>query len=409
MRLNDKGQKVPVLCSSDLCTACSACLNSCPQEAITMRENTHGEFHPYVNHDLCIGCGRCERACPELNGGRLNRHPDPVVYCCWLKDSVRRGQSTSGGAAYALSVTVIKNGGHVWGAAFDESMTPRYVEANTISELKPIQKSKYVQCAIGTCYRQIREELRRGELVLFTGTSCHVRGLLAFLRKDYPNLLTCDLVCHGVPGSGVFRKYREWLEQRYHDKLVGFQFRYKRKDGQEVGYCTVATFENLGEKKISLRENGYYVGFLRGIYFRSCCYDCQGNGIRRYSDFTVADFWGLGKVEPFNQWQQRTRGISMMALNSEKGRSFFEQIKPLLEFEERTVEKAICSNHPYIKSAAKPALSEIFWNEWQLKGWADLTSKYFSPGKREIISYVLKRITPPNLLSYIKYRMKWIK
>ena len=159
-----ENKKIPVLCSQEHCTACAACYNVCPKRAITMQEDTHGEIFPIVNESLCIGCGKCERVCPEMNVDRLERNGKPEVYCCWLKDANVRRNSTSGGAAYAISAAIIKKGGHVWGAAYDKDMYVRYTEANNLEELEPIQKSKYVQSAVGEAFQKIKQELDNGTM-----------------------------------------------------------------------------------------------------------------------------------------------------------------------------------------------------------------------------------------------------
>lgn len=395
--------KLPQLCSLDKCTACTACLNSCPQAAITMKENEKGELHPAISAEKCIGCGLCEKVCPEINDSLL-RNELPTVYSCWLKDSTNRKQSTSGGVAYAISCAVIEQGGHVWGAAYADNMSPVYVEANTIEELRPIQKSKYVQCAPRDCFKKIKKELDNGELVLFTGTSCHAKGLLSFLRKKYDNLLTLDLVCHGVPGQGVFRKYKEYLERRYNDELDFFIFRPKRmSDGQEETYYTLAHFKNRGDVKVQKAENGYFVGFQRNIFLRECCYNCLGNGCQRYTDFTVADFWGVGKVKPFPKWRERTRGISMLALNTANAKSFFEKIKDKMEYELRSIEEAIFSNLPYTQSSVKSPRAEEFWGDWRTLTWEELTVKYFTMVGKDKILYNIKRMFPPICYYMMNY------
>lgn len=395
--------KLPQLCDSDKCTACTACVNSCPQLAITMQENQKGELHPTINAEKCIGCGLCEKVCPEMNAF-LSRNEQPIVYSCWLKDSTNRKQSTSGGVAYAISCAIIELGGHVWGAAYSVDMSPVYVEANTIEELRPIQKSKYVQCALRDCFKKIKEELKRGELVLFTGTSCHAKGLLSFLHKKYDNLFTLDLVCHGVPGQGVFRKYKEYLESRYCDKLDFFTFRPKRiSDGQEEAYYTLAHFKNKGDVKVQKVENGYLIGFYRSIFLRECCYNCQGNGCKRYTDFTVADFWGLGRIKPFFAWRERTRGISMLALNTDKAKVFFEKIKEMMVYEVRSIEEATFSNLPYTQSAVKSPRTDAFWIDWQTLTWEELTTQYFMMVRKEKILYTIKRILPPICHCMLKY------
>lgn len=129
--MNNK-EITPQLCGSDKCTACSACYNVCPKCAITMRVDNCGESHPVVDMSKCIHCGLCEKVCPGVEGVELRRNGKPEVYCCWLKDAARRKESTSGGAAFAISQAVIKKGGHVWGAAYNDQMDVVYTEANTI-------------------------------------------------------------------------------------------------------------------------------------------------------------------------------------------------------------------------------------------------------------------------------------
>lgn len=41
------------------CTGCGACVESCPQKALSMKEGK-----PAVRRDACTLCGRCENVCP---------------------------------------------------------------------------------------------------------------------------------------------------------------------------------------------------------------------------------------------------------------------------------------------------------------------------------------------------------
>ena len=407
MQLMDK--PLPILCDSHCCTACSACVNSCKHDAIKMMEDERGELHPVIDKGKCIRCGLCEKVCPELFNNSPCKYDKPEVYYCWLKSIKSRKQSTSGGAGYAIACAVVKKGGHVWGAAYDENMTVRYIEADTVEDLSAIQKSKYVQSIVGNCYQQIKEELQRGELVLFPGTSCHVKGLRSYLRKDYPNLLTVDLICHGVPGYGIFKKYKEWLEQKYNDRMIYFDFRPKGRSGQEKGYCSQATFANLGNKTIEGKDNSYYVGFSRGIFLRNSCYQCSCKGEYRYADITIGDFWGLGKVSPFHNNRQRPYGISMLALNSEKGKSFLEYIRNDMFVEKRTYEEASISNGAYYRSCRKPLSNDLFWREWNILSWEELSNKYFKLTNKDWLGYWIKKSFHPTILSGIKSLFNHIK
>lgn len=396
-------KSLPTLCSPEACTACSACANICPVSAITMVENAYGEHHPSVDPDKCLGCKLCEKTCPEANPNLTTKNAAPTVYSCWLRNADDRKQSTSGGAAFAISSAVIRQGGHVWGAAFDANLQCRYTEANTIQQLRPIQKSKYVQSFVGDAFQKIKAELDNGDLVLFCGTGCHVKGLLAFLRRPYDNLLTLDLVCHGVPGQGSFRKYVSWLETKYSDRVINYVPRYKRPDGQELRFCRMASFERKGDVRLVLQDDSFYTAFVRGLTLRDNCFACAANGELRFSDFTVADFWGIGKIKPFHQNRQRPRGISMLALNSQKARDFFPKLSDLLESEERSYKEASLVNSPYYKSATKSPHREAFRSDYTKLTWDSLADKYMRFSLKQKIAYAIKSHVPPFISSMLNH------
>lgn len=366
-----------------------------------MAEDEYGELHPVISADQCISCGLCEQVCPELGITNIARYASPDVYSCWLKSAEERKESTSGGAAYAISKTIISKGGHVWGAAYSDDLSLRYVEANTIEELQPQRKSKYVQCYVGDCFKRIKSQLDVGDLVLFCGTSCHVKGLRSFLRKDYEKLFTLDLVCHGVPGQGVFKKYTEWLERRYDDKLINFAARYKKSNGQEILWCRLATFRKRGEVKIKGDEDGYLNGFYHNILLRDNCYKCTSNGEFRYADFTVGDFWGIGREKKIKNKGELRYGISMLALNSEKAKSLFANISEFLLFEKRTYSEASSVNTPYFRPATRSPHRSQFRKDWRTMDWGQLTNKYLRYTAKERILNIIKKYTP---LIYLKLK-----
>lgn len=400
----ENNKRIPQLCTADVCTACSACYNVCPNGAITMRVDAYGESHPCIDEAHCIQCGLCEKVCPGLDSGRLQRNGKPTIYCCWLKDATRRKESTSGGAAFAISQAIIQKGGHVWGAAYNEHMDVIYTEANSINELKVIQKSKYAQCIVDDAFRKIKKELDAGEFVLFAGTGCHVMGLKAYLRKDYAKLYAMDLVCHGVPGQGVFKKYKEWIEEKYGDSMVAYIPRPKREsDGQELGWYALAKFRHKGDMRLTGMDNSYFVGFQHNLYLRSACHSCRANGEERYSDFTVADFWGLGKVAPFKPYRERTLGISMLALNSEKAIQLFDELKDEMVYELRSYKEASFSNTQYYKSAIPSPLRNQFRTDFAKMSWEELVDRYMQTSIKEKILYSIKKFTPPICYYMLNY------
>ena len=49
--------------AGEACTACSACVDQCPVNAVTLGKDTKGNDQAIVDGDRCIGCGVCVRFC----------------------------------------------------------------------------------------------------------------------------------------------------------------------------------------------------------------------------------------------------------------------------------------------------------------------------------------------------------
>ena len=193
----------PVLCRAEDCTGCTACASVCPVNAIAMEPDHEGFLRPVIG-ERCILCHRCEQTCPILHPPVPGPAP-AAAHAVWNRDEAERTASSSGGFFSLLARHVLEQGGAVFGAALDEDMTARHVCARTVDELAPMRGSKYVQSDLGGSFSQVKALLEEGTAVLFSGVPCQVDGLKRYLGKDYPNLLTCDLVCHGVPSPAVFR------------------------------------------------------------------------------------------------------------------------------------------------------------------------------------------------------------
>lgn len=378
--MSETEKRPPVLCPPDQCTACMACEQTCPTAAISMQMNERGYNLPHIDPSKCINCNACERVCPIINE-RVVPQEKPTVLACWHKDDNVRMVSSSGGAFSALAAITLSHGGYVWGAAYNEDMQVVYTYTDTEEVLNKLRRSKYVQCHVGDAFKKIKAQLTEGKEVLFCGTSCHVRGLLSFIPKTLKSgLTTVDFICHGVPAPGVFKTYIDWIERRYNDKVNEFNFRDKTY-GVDNGVMSSAILKNKGKIKLIDKENSYMYGMLHNTFLRPCCLDCKSNGFLRESDFTIADFWGLGRKIPFTAENPREKGISLMALNSVKAKELYKNklLHINLNIEERTLQEALEGNGPYVKSAKAAANSETFWKEYQTaKSWDDVLH-FFKP------------------------------
>lgn len=217
------------LCDAKDCTGCMACGNACRFGAITFSPDNEGFLHPKIDPERCTGCKMCVRACPILTPcPPAGTQEEKRVFAAWAKDENIRDESSSGGVFSVLAKDVIAAGGVVFGAAFDERFSVRHVMAEDEDGLKNLRGSKYVQSDIGKTFSLAENFLKARRRVFFTGTPCQIAGLRMYLRKDYENLLTADIVCHGVPSPMVFESYKIWLESRLGSPLGDYKFRDKR-------------------------------------------------------------------------------------------------------------------------------------------------------------------------------------
>lgn len=189
----------------DKCCGCAACVQVCPKQCFSFEEDKEGFRYPVADRIKCIDCGLCEKVCPVINQYEAT---NPIkVYAAINKDEVIRMQSSSGGIFTLLAEKVIREGGVVFGAAFDENWEVQHTYVETIKDLAKLRTSKYVQSRMEDNYQRAKAFLKQGRKVMFTGTSCQIAGLKHFLRKDYDNLLAVDVICHGVPSPMVWRDY----------------------------------------------------------------------------------------------------------------------------------------------------------------------------------------------------------
>ena len=210
------------------CCGCSACVNICPNNAISMDIDDDGFKYPIVDVGKCINCGLCEKACPYNNEYiKKNIYDKSIAYGGWNNDDEIRKKSTSGGIFSAISKYILNNNGVVCGAIYNEKFEVVHEIIDNIDDLEKIYGSKYVQSDLKDNFRRIKKYLNDGRLVLFSGTPCQVSGLNSFLVKEYENLYTCDIVCHGVPSPKVFEKYKRELEEANNSEILNINFRDK--------------------------------------------------------------------------------------------------------------------------------------------------------------------------------------
>ena len=352
---------MPQLAHYDDCTGCMACNNACNHQAIGVVKDKAGFLHPVVIKENCVECNLCEKACPIVTPLEpMNAFPSS--YAVWHEKD--RTVSSSGGAFSAFARMVLAQGGVVVGAAFDKDLHLRHVIIDKVDELHVLRGSKYVQSEIGNTFKAIKEYLLEGQKVLFCGTPCQVAGLRGFIRKNYDHLLTADLICHGVPSDSVFQSYLIKLKNRLgkKDEVVA-NYEFRRRKGWTLN-PSVTTTSYCGP--LFEVDALYLDAFDKGAIFRESCYHCPFAQIPRTGDVTLGDFWGIGRHgKKFKH--NVTKGVSLLLVNSEKGKIALSTLGKDVFMEQRSVEEAIIENHNLIGSSVRHVLRdeiiEAFMNE----------------------------------------------
>lgn len=248
----------------------------------------------------------------------------PVAYAAINQNTEARENSSSGGVFFLLAEFVIEQGGVVFGARYDADWEVAHGYAEDLEGISAFMGSKYVQSRIGDTYIQAKEFLKQGRTVLFSGTTCQIYGLKAYLGKSYDNLITVDLICHGVPSPKVWREYLQLRTEGRKIKAVSFR---DKTEGWQV-FSLRIDFENGESYRQTLKKDVFMRGFLQDIYLRPSCYHCRFRGEHRDSDITLADLWGCRTVAPdmFDD-----KGTSLVLIQSEKGADIWKKIRSAMD------------------------------------------------------------------------------
>lgn len=315
--MSEKSRKTHIVAPPD-CTGCSLCANVCGHDAITMVWSEEGFLIPRVNEDACINCGVCVKKCPALQPAPAYRDDlkDTVpAYGAWHRDREVHRTSSSGGIFTALAEWTIGQGGCVFGVVWKDKETAVFAKAETMEEVAPMRGSKYIMAVVGSAFREVKAELRKGRRVLFVGTPCQVNALKAYLVKRYDALLvTVDIVCHGIPSRLMWEQYISEIEERTGKTVDHVLCRDKVTSWKE--YNLTVYFRDNSSETCMYWNNAYMRLFISGVAMNLCCYRCRYAALPRQGDLTLGDFWGVHQYHP--SWPLR-EGITAMMINTPTG------------------------------------------------------------------------------------------
>lgn len=356
------------------CCGCGACALKCPKQAISMQPDNMGFLIPVIDNQQCIDCGCCEKVCSFKKQQKHKQQP-LKVYGGQLKDLEALSKSQSGGAFWALACQIIENYGVVYGATLNDNFTATHIRVTSIHNLKRLRGSKYIQSVVGDIYCGVEADLKQGRKVLFSGTPCQVSGLMAYLSpKQYENLFTVDLVCHGVPSPQVWKDYLHWIENKVGDKITHCNFRNKKYGWRS--HLETFIFEKKGEVTQSIFKDLFY----SHLVIRESCHNCPFTNLSRVSDVTVGDYWGWSSGS--SRFCDK-KGVSLILINTIKGDELFEAAKQNLLIESSNVQDYL---QPQLKHPAeRPLEKDAFINDYHAKGFEYALRKYAIIGWRKNI------------------------
>ncbi len=376
------------------CCGCSACANACPKGCISMRLDEEGFLYPHVNTEICVNCRLCEKVCPIVN--KPVSFPALEIYAAKHADTHIQLKSSSGGMFTALAEEILKKGGVVFGAAFDKNWNVVHTYAENLLDLDKLRRSKYVQSDIGKTYQQAKQFLDQGRAVLFTGTPCQIAGLRNYLGKEYENLLTAELFCHGVPSPAVWQKFL--TENTQKGKISAIDFRHKHL-GWDASFLKISYSDGSSLPKVPrllrplvrakrglLLRRFYRLPFwISNLYERPSCHKCSFKGWNKMADFSIGDFWGVKRNYP---QLYDAKGVSVLLVNTQKAK----MLLPRLSLDKTPIkaEDAAYMNRYLLISGSEHPKRADFFRRYKTENFADLkkeltTTPLWKKGMRKLL------------------------
>lgn len=340
------------------CTGCKMCADVCPKSAISFEIDDEGFWYPKVDKNKCVKCQICIKKCPSLNFENVSETNEPEVYSAWSKDDNTRITSTSGGVFFEVAKEVISQGGIVVGCKYaDDWKSAYHTIAYDMGGVLQVKGSKYFQSDTEGIYKRVKAELDKGTTTLFCGTPCQCAALDKFLNKQYDNLFYMDFICRSINSPKAFHAYVSELEKQYGSNVTEVHLKNKKNGWQSL--ASQVKFEN-GKESIKDKDNDWWVrGFINyDLFTRESCYNCKYKTLpRKTTDITIGDFWGIKNQSE----EDNFKGISVVLVNSEKGKKLFELVKNSFVTKSYKIEDVLPGNPALLKNPVRTKKQDKFF------------------------------------------------
>lgn len=403
-------EKVILFNTKEECCGCGACMNVYPKNAIAMKEDEYGFIYPQIDESLCIGCQQCKKVCSYQNEYPEN---EPLeVFAAVNKDETQLMKSASGGAFTAIATKFLNEKGVVFGATLtfeDGNANPHHTYIESLNNLSSLQGSKYVQSSIEFCYKNAKRFLHEGRKVLFSGTPCQIAGLYGYLGKDYENLLTIDVICHGVPNAKLFNDYLQNEKMsKSADKVIDYSFRDKTKGWGMNTRLDLMKSDHTKTVYSPARLKSYNTFFLDGDIYRQNCYSCKYAGKKRVSDLTIGDYWGIEKEHPellTSKAFDEKKGISCVLANTNKGQVICKDLSNL-SLASSSFDKVSKKNGQLNRPTKHSEKRETILDIYRENGFLYLNKWFLKKYKKQVILHGIFNKIPRNLRNKMKLILK---
>lgn len=388
------------------CCFCQACINVCPTNAIEIQYDEYGFEYPHINKDKCISCQQCINTCHYQKEDKQISLKETYAASSF---DINLLQSASGGIFSSIAQAIVHQGGLVYGSAMvyeNNQLNVKHICVDNLNDLNKIKGSKYVQSNIGYVYKDIKNVLKQGRIVLFSGTPCQVDGLYGYLKSKYDNLFTIDIICHGVPSQQFFQSYIQYIETKKNKKIIDYKFRDKNQGWKLYGKITYLDNQSSCEY-FEPEESSYYQMFLNSYTYRENCYSCPYASDKRPGDITIGDYWCIDLVHPEyllenNGLLDEKKGISTLIVNNKHGKCLIENYGKGLTKYPSTYEYAYQYNKQLIQPSMLKEERKIVLDMYKSQGYTKVEQWYQKrlsryKRKRKLISMI-----PKDIKTFIK-------
>lgn len=362
------------------CCGCEVCADACPFHAITMKADALGFRYPHIEPSKCRDCDICDKVCPMLSGIDSYK-TNPIAFAARHKKQDVVSTSRSGGVFTAISDAVLNYGGIVYGATLSDNMHVCHARADKPMARDAFKGSKYTQSQTTDIYKKVRQDLRNGLTVLFSGTPCQCAALDNFLKsKEKKNLILVDIICHGVASDAVWDDFLKMVEKKEKQPIKTVDFR----DKMIYGWSGLhrESFIMQDGRKVTLPMT-YYQQFL----LRPACHECPFASLTRVSDITLGDLWQWKESQTLEN--ANDRGISMVICNTEKGRLLMNSVRNDLKF--KILDLKHCLQPNLKRPTPENPLRKEFESDYSRYGFEYVRRKYYRVGLITRIKYEIKR------------------